>query len=345
VSLPITVQAPRPELLHRCPGGLAPGGPEPVVIGHRGACGYRPEHTLASYALAARMGADYLSVDLVVTADAQLVGRHESELSFSTDVARRHELADLRRVRHLDGYAVQGWFADDLTLDQLRGLRAVERYPHLRHGSVLYDGLLDVPTLEEVLQLRAALVGQLGRALGLVLAVRCPDPDRRQVTTTWRLLQRHDLDRPDGPVVLASESLTVLEALRAEGARLPLAWRALAGECEPADLGRAAAVAQVVATDKQVVMPRRLDGRLGEPTGWVERAHRLGLAVHAWTFRADNVHLPTDLQIGDDPSRLGHGAREMRRFARAGVDGWATDHADRGVLARRSDEHPAVGGA
>src|SRR3712207_5617874 len=100
---------------------------EPIVIGHRGASGYRPEHTLASYALAARMGADYIEPDLVITKDGVLVARHEPEIGMTTDVASHPEFASRRRTVILDGVSVTGWFTHDFTLAELKTLRAIEQ--------------------------------------------------------------------------------------------------------------------------------------------------------------------------------------------------------------------------
>src|SRR5919107_4404793 len=117
------------------PGGAAvaapPSGPGrqagPLVIGHRGASGYRPEHTLPSYELAARMGADFIEPDLVTTKDGVLVCRHEPEIGGTTDVASRPEFAGRKRTVLLDGVSVTGWFTPDFTPAELKTLRAVER--------------------------------------------------------------------------------------------------------------------------------------------------------------------------------------------------------------------------
>ena len=105
---------------------------EPLVIGHRGASGYRPEHTLASYRLAIRMGADYIEPDLVSTKDGVLVARHENEIGGTTDVADHPEFADRRTTKTIDGKQVTGWFTEDFTLAELKTLRAIERIPELR---------------------------------------------------------------------------------------------------------------------------------------------------------------------------------------------------------------------
>ncbi|MEN9391880.1 MAG: hypothetical protein RLZZ104_223, partial [Pseudomonadota bacterium] len=101
----------------------------PIIIAHRGASGERPEHTIASYALAIEQGADYIEPDLVLTRDGVLVARHENEISETTDVASRPEFADRRTSKIIDGHKFTGWFTEDFTLAELKTLRAQERLP------------------------------------------------------------------------------------------------------------------------------------------------------------------------------------------------------------------------
>ena len=115
------------------------------MIGHRGASGYRPEHTLASYELAARMGADDIEPDIVSTAYGVLVARHENEISGTTDVADRPEFADRRRTKTVDGVELTGWFTEDFTLEELRTLRAVERLPEVREETPSTTGCTRCP--------------------------------------------------------------------------------------------------------------------------------------------------------------------------------------------------------
>ena len=147
---------------------------EPIVIAHRGASGYRPEHTLAAYRLAIALGADYVEPDLVPTRDGVLVARHESELSGSTDVARRPELAHRMGTKVVGGREVTGWFTEDLTLAELKMLRAVEPMPATRSANTRYDGCFEVPTLEEILDLVEEESARLGRRIGLCPEIKRP---------------------------------------------------------------------------------------------------------------------------------------------------------------------------
>ena len=116
------------------------------LFGHRGACALRPEHTLASYARAIADGADYVEPDLCVTKDGVLVARHEPNITETTDIASRPEFASRKTTKTIDGETQTGWFTDDLTLAELKSLRAIERIPKLRPGNVPYNGEFEVPT-------------------------------------------------------------------------------------------------------------------------------------------------------------------------------------------------------
>ncbi len=135
------------------PGPAAGVDRAPIVIGHRGASGYRPEHTLASYQLAADLGADFIEPDLVSTSDGVLVARHENEISGTTDVAEHAEFADRRTTKTIDGAELTGWFTEDFTLAELKTLRAVERIPEVRPDNTAFDGTETIPTLQEVIDL------------------------------------------------------------------------------------------------------------------------------------------------------------------------------------------------
>ena len=135
----------------------------PIVIGHRGASGYVPEHTLAAYFIAIEQGVDYVEPDLVMTKDGVLVARHENALAVlnpdgsiieaTTDVADRPEFAGRKTTKSIDGVAITGWFTEDFTLAELKTLRTRERLPVLRPGNARLDGSFTVPTLEEVINL------------------------------------------------------------------------------------------------------------------------------------------------------------------------------------------------
>lgn len=324
-----------------------------LVLAHRGASGYRPEHTLAAYELAVEMGADYIEPDLVMTRDGVLVDRHEPEIAQTTDVAERPEYADRMTAKQVDGVVVTGWFAEDFTLEELQGLRATERLAHLRPESVTHEGALRVLTFDEVLLHRAQLSSSSGRTIGIVPEIKNStylrghgfDPECEVI----RLLEEHDLNSATAPVWLQSFEPTALRALRAQGYRgrsmlltqargapfdLHERGTTWADLTTPPAMERLAPWVDALAPAKEQVIPCAADGSLGEPTRLVDDAHEAGLEVHPWTYRAENAFLPVDHRVGGDPATPGRLVDEIIAHLEVGVDGIFCDHPDLGVEAR-----------
>ena len=155
------------------PAALAPAA-VPLVIAHRGASGYRPEHTIAAYRLAIQMGADYIEPDLVSTKDGVLVARHENEIGGTTDVSEHPEFASRRTTKVIDGSALTGWFTEDFTLAELKTLRAVERIPAIRQENTVYNGRFEVPTLQEVIDLARFAGKRAKRTIGIYPETKHP---------------------------------------------------------------------------------------------------------------------------------------------------------------------------
>lgn len=182
--------------------------PVPTVIGHRGASGYRPEHTLGSYQLALDLGADVIEQDLVPTKDGHLVCRHENEIGGTTDVADHTEFASRRTTKAVDGVAVTGWFTEDFTLAELRTLRAKERIPAVRQRNTLYDGRWDVPTFEEVLRWADREGRRRGKRVWLHVETKHPSYFRSLglglEEPLAKLLRRYGRDGRGAPLFLQS---------------------------------------------------------------------------------------------------------------------------------------------
>jgi glycerophosphoryl diester phosphodiesterase len=149
-------------------------GQTPIVIGHRGASGSRPEHTLAAYELAIAQGADFIEPDLVVTKDGVLVARHENEISGTSDVADRPEFADRQTTKVVDGTELTGWFVEDFTLAELKTLRAKERIPDVRSENTEFDGQFEVPTLSEIIELVNRVEAETGKQIGIYPETKHP---------------------------------------------------------------------------------------------------------------------------------------------------------------------------
>lgn len=146
-------------------------GKKPLVIGHRGASGYLPEHTLEAYKLAIEQGADYIEPDLVVTKDGVLVARHEPFISGTTDVASRPEFANRKRVRMLDGVATDDWWTADFTLAELKTLRAKQAFGERDQS---HNGKYTIPTFQEVIDLAKAESAARGRTIGIYPETKHP---------------------------------------------------------------------------------------------------------------------------------------------------------------------------
>ena len=265
-----------------------------IVIAHRGACGHRPEHTLAAYALAAEMGADYLEPDLVCTRDGVLVCRHEAEIGATTDAAE--VFPERRATKVVDGREQTGWFVEDLTLSELRELRARERRPQLRPHNLAYADL-PVPTFAELLELAAAT----GR--GVYPETKSPAHFAAAgVALEPRLVEA--LAGFTGPVYVQSFAAN-LPALRPQLSHPFVQLLRRDAPTDPEALATVAGYAQAIGLGKQ-----RADERL------VRDAHAAGLEVHVFTL--------SDEEDGPD---------EYRRLAALGVDAVFTDHPDTAVAA------------
>lgn len=343
----------------------SPATAVPIVIAHRGASGYLPEHTLPAYFLAVQQGADYIEPDLVATRDGVLVARHENEISRTTDVAQHSEFADRRRVQLIDGEPVQGWFTEDFTLAELKMLRARERIPELRPGGARFDGQFEVPTFAEVLALVRALDEQ--RA-AMARARRLPAPPRIGVYPETKhpshfascglalegrmveALHAAGFTAPEHPAFIQSfetgnlrrlrgmTDLRLVQLVAGAGAPWDLAAagdpRCFADLIGPAGLAEVARYAHAIGVAREMVIPRGAAGTAGQPTRLVDEAHTAGLLVHVWTLRAENAFLPLHYRRGAAVGAAGDMESEARDFLAAGVDGFFTDHPFLGVQAR-----------
>lgn len=312
-----------------------------IVIAHRGASGERPEHTLASYQRAIDQGADYIEPDLVMTRDGKLVARHEPEIGGTTDVASHPEFAGRRRRQVIDGETMDGWFTEDFTLAELKTLRARERLPELRPGNRAFDGRFEIPTFDEIMQL---VVQTNRRRAGKPMLGVYPETKHpahfaamglAQEAPVLETLRRFDYDGAGAPVFIQSFDPGNLKELRGM-TRLPLVQLL---EHEVRDLPGIARYADAIGIAKHLATPET-----------VRAAHAAGVAVHVWTFRAENEFLPDDLRSGPDPAQHGDLGTEIERYLERGIDGFFVDFPAIGVEVRdrflgRRGSRAAAGGA
>ncbi len=319
-----------------------------LVIAHRGASAWLPEHTLAAYARAIEDGADAIEPDLVSTRDGHLVARHENEIGGTTDVATRPEFAARKTRRRIDGETMEGWFTEDFSLAELRMLRARERLPQLR--SIAHDGQFAVPTLEDIIDLAAREAAQRGRVIGIVPELKHPSYFASiGLGIEERLLQAlsaHAYTR-SAPVMIQSFEVGSLRILRgqlgSDRANVELVQLLGAADGQPHD----AVVAKSDTTYGDMMTPQGLRAiaayadAIGphtsslalQPAGetprsvLVDAAHAAGLKVVPYTFRPENHFLPAAFKDGGSPAARNESGSiaEMSAYIDAGIDGLFTD--------------------
>jgi glycerophosphoryl diester phosphodiesterase len=340
-----------------------PQSHNPLIIGHRGAPGHLPDHTLESYRLAIELGADYIEPDLVATKDGILIARHDVDLGATTNVADHPEFAARRTVKTVDGVRVDDWFADDFTLTEIKTLRARQPLPFRPKA---FDDRYPIPTFEEIVRLALEETRRLGRPVGIYPETKHPSYHREAgldlESPLLAVLARYGLDRPDAPVMIQSFEVSNLKALRG---KTPLRLIQLIdadavtrdGVAQPnrpydfalrgdvrtyADLISRPGLREIASyadgigpwkrylTDcagSRSADETRAGSVSGTPCLKVNDAHQAGLLVHPWTFRDETRYLAEG--YGGDP------VREYLAFFRLGVDGVFSDFPDTAVRARR----------
>ncbi|WP_374009729.1 glycerophosphodiester phosphodiesterase family protein [Leifsonia sp. LS-T14] len=346
----------------------------PVIIGHRGAPGYRPEHTRGSYELAFQLGADAVEPDLVATKDGVLVIRHENEISGTTDVAAHAEFADRRTTKEVDGIALTGWFTEDFTWDELATLRARERIPALRQASSTFDGHYPLLRLRDLLELvERNTEGASSRAPGLVAELKHATYFEAAGLPLDELFTAELADAgwaERSGIVAESFELGVLGKLHDRGFRgrrvylleatgAPADRVAALGSSAPGyetdltlrglyALGSAASPAARVdgisVETSQVLSSGSVSMALfGEDdaadvgavtSDLVDLAHSAGLAVFCWTLRPENGMLPAEFRTPGPDAAWGDWRRYFSILLHSGVDGVFADHPDLAVAVR-----------
>ena len=332
--------------------------PVPTLIAHRGASALRPEHTLASYTQAIEDGADVIEPDLVSTKDGVLVARHENAIAIlnadgtvreaTTDIVDRPEFASRKTTKTIDGTVITGWFTEDLTLAELKTLRARERIPAIRPANAAFNGQFQVPTLQEVIDLAKSKAIEKGRTIGIYPETKHPTyfksiglPLEKRLIDALAL---NGWNSRDAPVFIQSFEVANLKEMRGlttariiqllSSAGRPYDFvatgaaetRLYADLITPAGLKEVAAYANGIGPSKDMVIPV-VNGALGAPTALVANAKVAGLVTHIYTLRPENAFLPANLKKvpTTDNTVRGDSITEIQTFLQAGVDGFFTD--------------------
>ncbi|WP_086725675.1 glycerophosphodiester phosphodiesterase [Streptomyces carpinensis] len=339
----------------RTGGGLG-SLPVPTVIGHRGASGYRPEHTFGSYDLALDLGAHVVEAgDLVPTKDGHLVCRHEPEIGGTTDVADHPEFADRKTTKTLDGVPTTGWFTEDFTLSELKTLRAIERIPANRPHNTLFNGRWEIPTFEEVLKWQDEQTRKRGRQVWIYPETKHPTYFRGLglglEERVAKLLRKYGKDKRDSPVILQSFEPSSIQRLN-KLVDNPLVvllsnantrpWdfveagdpRTVADLITRKGLREIASYAQGIGPTFDLVIPKDANGDFTTPSSLVRDAHAVGLILHPYTVRPENPFLPPKFRKGSAADAYGDVFGVFQAYFATGIDGLFTDNADMGLLAR-----------
>ena len=335
-------------------------GAPPIIYGHRGACGYRPEHTLASYQLAIELGADYIEPDLVSTKDGVLICRHEPVLGvqngeYTTDVASHPEFADRVRTRTLDGTTITGWWAQDFTLAEIKTLFARERLPAIRPANAQFDFQFRIPTFQEAITLAQTQSAALGRTIGIIPETKHPTyHDAAGLNLEAPLvatLQANGLASAGLRVLVQSFEVGNLQRLSRrpdlhvgfvqliDSAGKPFDFvvsgdpRTYSDLITPNGLTTIRTYADVVSPNKARIISSFSNGPSGTVTSLVADAHQAGLLVVPYTLRRENFFLPDLFDSDSDPTHAGDLVGEIKAYVAAGVDGFFTDNSDYGRVA------------
>lgn len=314
---------------------------KPLIIGHRGACGHRPEHTLESYKLAIAMGADFVEPDLVSTKDHILIARHENEISGTTDVEIK--FPNRKTTKTIDGHQVTGWFTEDFTLQEIKTLRAKERLAFRDHS---FDGKFEIPTFEEILTLVKAESKKLKKTIGVYPETKHPSYfqsiNLNLEEPLIESLNKFKLNDAKSFVFIQSFELTNLKKMK-KMTPLPLVYliddpeivpydhvlakdkRTYMDMLKPENLKEISLTASGIGPYKRYILPSDSTNHALAPTKLIDEAHAVGLKVHPYTFRSETKYLLAD--YNNDPSA------EYYEFFKLGVDGLFTDFPDAAVKA------------
>jgi glycerophosphoryl diester phosphodiesterase len=334
----------------------------PLVIGHRGASGSRPEHTAAAYKLAFALGADAVEPDIVATRDGVLVLRHESEISTTTDVAQHPEFASLRTTKVVDGLHVTGWFTEDFTWAQLSTLRARERLGALRQASRSFDDQFPILRMVDLCRIVDEATAASGRQLGIVAEIKHAtyfeslglpldelfaaelaeagwgDERERLVVESFErtvLGKLHMRGVRGTRVYLIEESGSPFDEVAAHGS----AARSYADEITEAGLyalASAPAATRVdgVSVNKSMILNAGTSWNQPAANDLVDLVHAAGLEAYCWTLRPENRFLTKGLRVGRDAAAFGDWQREYRIIMETGVDGVFADQPDLAIAVR-----------
>ncbi len=323
----------------------------PRIIGHRGAPGYRPEHTTAAYRLAFALGADSVEPDIVATRDGVLVLRHENEISGTTDVASRPEFADRRATKTIDGVRMTGWFTEDFTWAEISTLRAKERIPAVRPASATFDGRYPVIPLRDLFTLIDAASDAANTSLGMVAEIKHATYFESIGLPLDELFAQEvaaaGWNSGDGRLTIESFEPSLLTKVHTRGVRGKRVFlleaegspfdqvqkhgdraRSYSEYLTPSGLYSLAGKVDGVSVAKSRLLDLSPAGDVIGATNLVDDAHAAGLEIFTWTLRPENRFLARSFRRGRLKAQYGDWQSEFRLIMDTGIDAVFADHPD-----------------
>ena len=277
---------------------------KPLVFGHRGASGYRPENTIEAFELAISQGSDGVECDLVPTKDGELIIRHENWLNGTTNVASVAKFQGAQSTGYSDGLTETGWFSEDYNFAELSELRAIERVPDTRPGSAKFDGQFLIPTIDDLLAAEfmngKTLVIEIkhgmyfmknGINMADILARKLDDSDwkERKIDVVIETFDEQMLEHikaacgPDKKYVF----LTELDRLPKGATRMSREY-----------LESLASRFDGISVDLALALDLDAAGNHTIDNGLIDEAKAAGLSIYGWTLRAEDATASVDEYFG-----------------------------------------------
>jgi len=273
---------------------------KPVIFGHRGACGYRPENTIESFELAINQGADGVECDLVPTKDGELIIRHENWLNGTTNIASLSEFASRQRSGYSDGLTETGWFSEDFELSELANVRAIERLPDLRPGSAKFDGQFKIPLIDDLLA--ASFMDNKQLVIEVKHGMHFTKNGIDVAAILAKKLAESDWKSRGIEITIESFDLEMMRLLKeacgedkkyvflTEQVRLPEGDNCLTGSY----LEQISRDFDGISVDLPLVLDMDDSGSYCVPNEAIELAHNLGLLIYGWTLKAEDATASVD---------------------------------------------------
>ena len=277
---------------------------KPLVFGHRGASGYRPENTIEAFELAIAQGSDGVECDLVPTKDGELIIRHENWLNGTTNVGSISKFQGTESTGYSDGLTETGWFSEDYNLEELSELRAIERVPEIRPGSAKFDAQFLIPTIDDLLA--AQFMNDKTLVIEIKHGMHFMENGINMATILASKLDKSDWKERGISIVIETFDEKMLEHLKGacgpdmkyvfltELERLPKGATRMSSQY----LESLAARFDGISVDLALALDIDSTGNHTIDNGLIDEAKAAGLMIYGWTLRAEDATASVDEYFG-----------------------------------------------